>query len=79
MAILNQSGDVIVDKDGNTVISTTPQYTVFGVQIWEHGHNVGTALYSTMPKARSVADILNRKYAELQVDHEAKIMPYPVY
>lgn len=69
----------LVDKDGNTIINTIPIGQVHGVQVWEKGICVGTALYSTMSAARHVKDILNRKYAELKVEHEAKIILYPVY
>src|SRR5260221_341011 len=49
------------------------------IQIWEKGILVGVALYKDTSAARAVRDILNRKYAELKVEHEAKIMKYPVY
>lgn len=69
----------IVDKEGNTVIPTEPSEHVTGVQIWEKGICVGTALYKHVHHARAVAKILNEKYAELRVDHEAKLITYPVY
>jgi len=68
-----------VDEKGNAIIPTNPTHFVYGVQIWEVGHCSGVALYSKMSDARAVRDILNKKYAELKVDHEAKITPYPVY
>lgn len=55
------------------------QFHVVGVQLFEHGKIVGTSLYSTVVKARGVRDILNKKFAELRVQHEAKMMNYPVY
>lgn len=68
-----------IDKDGNTVIPDKAAYHVYGVQVWEKRICTGTALYSKMVDARRVAELLNKKYAELGVDHEAKIMVYPVY
>lgn len=55
------------------------QFHVVGVQLFEHGKIVGTSLYSTVVKARGVRDTLNKKFAELRVNHEAKMMNYPVY
>lgn len=68
-----------VDEKGNAIIPTTPHHYVFGVQIWENGRCVGVALYRNVSAARQVKEILNAKYAELKVDHEAKIENYPVY
>lgn len=56
-----------------------PQFYVSGVQLIENKRLVGTSLYSTMPKAKHIAGILNRKFAELKVEHEAKIIQYPVF
>jgi len=67
------------DEKGNAIIPTQVHHHVFGVQIWEQGHCSGVALYRNMADARAVRDILNAKYAELKVDHEAKIANYPVY
>lgn len=54
-------------------------FFVTGVQLSENGKNVGTSLYSTVFKARKIRDILNTKFAELRVNHEAKLINYPVY
>lgn len=78
-AMSSDNKEPLVDKDGNTIIPTEPSEWLDGVQIWEKGILVGVALYKNTSTARAVRDILNRKYAELQVDHEAKIMKYPVY
>lgn len=56
-----------------------PMFHVAGVQLIENGRMQGTALYSTMPKAKKISSILNAKFAELRVDHEAKIQMYPVF
>lgn len=77
--ISDDNKDPIVDKDGNTIIPTQPSEWLDGVQIWEKGICVGTALYKSTAAARAVRDILNKKYAELKVDNEAKIVKYPVY
>jgi hypothetical protein len=55
------------------------QFYVSGVQLWENKILQGTSLYSTMIKAKKIRDILNHKFAELRVDHEAKILNYPVF
>lgn len=54
-------------------------FHVTGVQLMENGQNKGTSLYSTVFKARKIRDILNAKFAELRVNHEAKLINYPVY
>lgn len=54
-------------------------FHVCGVQLWENGVMKGTSLYSSVFKARKIRDILNAKFAELKVKHEAKIVNYPVY
>lgn len=68
----------------NELIQTTintekPVLQVCGVQLIENGKLVGTSLYSTVVKARSIRDVLNKKFAELRVNHEAKIVNYPVF
>ncbi len=68
-----------VDEHGNAIIPTSPHHYVYGVQIWEKGRCEATALYRDIVAARAVRDILNKKYAELKVDHEAKIINFPVY
>ncbi len=68
-----------VDGEGNAILPGSPSYYVFGVQIWEYGKCVGVALYRKVSDARAVKDILNAKYAELKVNHEAKIANYPIY
>jgi hypothetical protein len=68
-----------VDKDGNTIIITDPIGTIYLVQIWEKGVMNGVAFYSTQHQAVAVKDVLNRKYAELGVDHEAKVISAPIY
>lgn len=55
------------------------QFHVCGVQLIEHGKIVGTSLYTTIIKARKIRDILNSKFAEMRVNHEAKILNYPVF
>jgi hypothetical protein len=57
----------------------TPDHYVCGVQLIEQGKLVGTSLYTTIVKARTIRDILNKRFAELRVNHEAKIINYPVY
>lgn len=78
-AMSSDNKEPLVDKDGNTIIPTEPSEWLDGVQIWEKGILAGVALYKDTSAARAVRDILNRKYAELKVDHEAKVMKYPVY
>jgi hypothetical protein len=55
------------------------QFTVCGVQLWENKQLRGTSLYSTVVKARTIRDTCNAEYARLKVDHEAKIVNYPVF
>lgn len=76
---INKGDPPNVDEQGNAIIPTAPNHYVFGVQIWEKGHCSGVALYRKMIDARQVRDVLNAKYAELKVDHVAKIENYPVY
>lgn len=54
-------------------------FNVVGVQLIENGVLKGTSLYSTVVKARKIKDQLNREFARLRVNHEAKILNYPVY
>jgi hypothetical protein len=73
-----------IPKDTNKVIeqilnTEKPEFYVSGVQMVINGKIEGTSLYSTMPKARLVRDTLNKKYAELKVKYEAKIIQYPVF
>jgi hypothetical protein len=68
-----------IDSEANAIIPTEPNHYVVGVQIWEHGVITGVALYRKMVDARKVKEILNAKYAELNVKHEAKLIEYPVY
>lgn len=56
-----------------------PAFHVTGVQLIENNKLVGTSLYSTVIKARKIKDILNTKFAELRVDHVAKLVNYPVF
>lgn len=56
-----------------------PDHYVCGVQLVENGQLIGTSLYTTVVKARKIRDILNKRFAELRVDHEAKIVNYPVF
>jgi hypothetical protein len=56
-----------------------PQFYVHGVQLWQNGKLAGTSCYSTMSKARSIKNTLNQEFARLKVNHEAKIMMYPVF
>ena len=56
-----------------------PQFHVCGVQLWQNGKLAGTSLYSTVIKARKIRDICNAEYAKLKVNHEAKIINYPVF
>lgn len=50
-----------------------------GVQLIENGVLQGTSLYTTVVKARKIKDQLNAEFARLRVNHEAKIVNYPVY
>lgn len=59
--------------------SEKPVFTVCGVQLWIDRRIQGVSLYSTIMKARSIRDICNKEYARLAVNHEAKILSYPVY
>lgn len=73
-----------VTRDNTEAITTALEtekvaFFVTGVQLSENGKNVGTSLYSTVFKARKIKDILNAKFAELRVNHEAKLINYPVY
>lgn len=63
----------------DTINTETPQFSVCGVQLWENKVIRGVSLYTTVPKARKIRDILNSHYAEQRVNHEAKIVNYPVY
>jgi len=63
----------------DTIQTEKPEFTVCGVQLIENGQLQGTSLYSTIVKARKIRDVLNARFAELQVKHEAKILQYPVY
>lgn len=56
-----------------------PSFHVVGVQLIENGKLVGTSLYSTVVKARAIRDTLNKEFARLKVNHEAKIINYPVF
>lgn len=56
-----------------------PQFYVSGVMLYENKVLQGTSLYTTVVKAKTIRDICNRKFAELRVDHEAKIQNYPVF
>jgi hypothetical protein len=74
-----------VHKETNTVIeqildTEKPQFYVSGVQMVLNGKVEGTSLYSTIVKARTVRDVLNKEYAKLKVNnYEAKIIQYPVF
>lgn len=64
----------------NNILNTErPVFSVCGVQLWENGAIVGVSLYSTIHKAKTIRNILNAKFAELNVKHEAKIINYPVF
>jgi hypothetical protein len=67
------------DIVNETFSQENPQFWVSGVQLIEQRKLVGTSLYSTVIKARTIKDILNKKFADLRVDHEAKIIQYPVF
>lgn len=54
-------------------------FHVAGLQLIENNVIKGTALYQKMHSARVRRDILNKKFADLNVKHEAKIIQYPVY
>lgn len=56
-----------------------PAFNVCGVQLFENKKLVGTSLYSTIVKARIIRDTLNKEFARLRVNHEAKIINYPVF
>lgn len=63
----------------DTIQTEKPEFSVCGVQLIENGTLVGTSLYSTVIKARKIKDVLNKRFAELRVDHVAKIVNYPVF
>lgn len=63
----------------DTLETEKPEFHVTGVQLIENKILVGTSLYSTVIKARKIKDILNQKFAELRVDHVAKLVNYPVF
>jgi len=72
--------ETVENKTVQTIINTEKaQFTVCGVQLIENGILVGTSLYSTVIKARKIRDVLNAKFAELKVNHGAKIVNYPVF
>jgi hypothetical protein len=56
-----------------------PDHYICGVQLIENKALVGTSLYTTVIKARQIRDVLNKRFAELKVNHEAKIVNYPVF
>lgn len=56
-----------------------PEFYVSGVQLIERGKMVGTSLYKSVVRARQIRDILNGKFSELKVDHNARIINYPVF
>lgn len=66
---------MVIDK----LQTEKPVFSVCGVQLWEQGKLAGTSLYSTVVKARTIRDICNKEYARLGVNHEAKIVNYPVF
>lgn len=70
-----ETEQVIVKAVGEEKI----QFYVAGVQLIEDGIMKGTSLYSKMPKAKAIRDILNKRFAELGVKHEARIQQYPVF
>lgn len=81
---INDLESIDVQTDSTQAITTALEtekvaFHVTGVQLIENGQNVGTSLYSTVFKARKIRDILNSKFAELRVNHEAKLINYPVY
>lgn len=59
--------------------SEKPVFSVSGVQLIENRKIVGVSLYSTVIKARMIRDTLNKEFARLKVEHEAKILNYPVF
>jgi hypothetical protein len=70
--------------ENNPIIQQTlnidkPELSVCGVQLWENGVLKGTSLYTTIIKARIIRDTLNKEFAKLKVNHEAKIINYPVF
>jgi hypothetical protein len=56
-----------------------PVHTDYGVQLWEEGKLKGVCLYSTVVKAKAIAEEMNKEFARLNVKHEAKIINYPVF
>lgn len=81
---INDLESIDIATDSTQAITTALEtekvcFFVTGVQLSENGKNVGTSLYSTVFKARKIKDILNAKFAELRVNHEAKLINYPVY
>lgn len=81
---INDLEPIDIQTDSTSAIITALEtekvvFYVTGVQLIENDQNVGTSLYSTVFKARKIKDILNAKFAELRVNHEAKLINYPVY
>lgn len=62
-----------------TLNQEKPDHYVVGVQLFENGKLIGTSLYTTVVKARMIKDVLNKRFAELRVNHEAKLINYPVF
>lgn len=68
----------------NPVIQQTlnidkPEFYVSGVQLIQNGTLAGTSLYTTVVKARVIRDKCNEEFARLRVNHECKILNYPVF
>jgi hypothetical protein len=63
----------------DTIETEKPEMIVCGVQLFEYSKIQGTSLYTTIVKARKIRNVLNTRFAELKVDHFAKIVNYPVY
>lgn len=63
----------------DTLQTEKPEFHVCGVQLIENQKLVGTSLYSTAVKAKKIRDTLNAKFAQLRVNHSAKIVNYPVF
>lgn len=73
---INRPDNPLVQEELQT---EKPEFYVVGVQLIENGKLVGTSLYTTVAKARKIKDACNKEFARLRVNHEAKLVNYPVF
>lgn len=72
--------DRVVNLEVQDYIKTEkPEFYVCGVQLWENGKLSGTSCYTNVVKARQIRDAANKEFARLRVNHECKIVQYPVF